>query len=345
MKARRVLILIAALALGAAACGDGEQSPAIDDAPNTAPDTTVADAAPEATEAPEPDEDPVPSQAPTTTEPGDGVRGVPVNPDAVLAAFSQTEEQQSGRMKGSFSMTGIEAAEGVGDVEIPFSGAFSANGDFAFSMDLTAAGSLGGQEVPPEMAALLGEMEIRQIGDTAYMRFDFLSIFLGLPTEWLAGPADEAGLEDGFGFATPTSPADLLGTFADADAAIEDLGPEVVNDLPTTHYRVIFDTESLYEQASAAEQAEFEAQGIPSFDFPMDVWITDDGIVARFVMEMDGSSLTAPDGQGFGQMAVTYDLYDLGTDVVIDPPPADQVTTEEELEALLGENFATGLVG
>jgi hypothetical protein len=307
--------------------------------------TTTVAAAPEGSRTPKPGDDPVSTQAPTTTEGGDGVRGVPVDPDAVLAAFSQTEEQQSGRMAGALTMTGVETLGGVGDVEIPFSGAFSANGDFAFSMDLTAAGSFAGQEVPPEMAALLGEMEIRQVGDTASMRLDFLSVLLGLPTEWLAGPADEAGFAEGFGLATPVSPAEILGTCADADATIEDLGRETVDDLTTTHYRVIFDTEALYEQASAAERAEFADQGIPAFELPMDVWITDDGIVARFVMQVDGAGIPGSDGEAFGRMAVTYDLFDLGGDVVIEAPPADQVTTEEELEALLGGSFAPSLVG
>ena len=47
------------------------------------------------------------------------------------------------------------------------------------------------------------------------------------------------------------------------------------------------------------------------------------------VMEIDASM--APEGD-FDTMSVRYDMFDIGQPVVVEAPPADQVTAIEDLE-------------
>ncbi len=326
MKTRKAMTLIAVLALVAAACGGAAtESGSVGSQP--ASPSTVA-------------QSPATSMAPADTAPAPGdsgstaASGLP----GVLAAFDQATDSNSGRMEGSLTMVGINGFPG-GILEMPFNGAFARNGDYSFALDMSGLAEASGEEVPPEFAVMLGEMEIRQIGDTSYIRYPFFSMFLGLETEWLAAPVDEGSqLTDGLGFVTPSRPTDILGGFANADATITDLGRESVNGLDTTHYRVLFDTESLYALATPEELAELEAGGIPDVELPMDVWITDSGILTRFVMDVAGSGFESDGGESFERMVVTYDLFDLGADIDVPAPPASEVTDADEL----GNGFSFG---
>jgi hypothetical protein len=311
MKTRRAMMLIAALALLGAACGAGSAT------------TTAAP----------PASNTLASSPATTAVPDDAL----VEPDSeaaspgVLTALRRATDSGSGRMEGSLTMLGINGFPG-GTLELPFNGSFAANGDYSFALDMSGLAEASGEEIPQEFAFMLGEMEIRQIGDTSYIRYPFFSMMFGLETDWLAAPADESSqLTDGFGFATPTRPTDILGSFGDAAASISDLGRERVNGLEVTHYRVLFDTEALYAMASPEERAGLEAEGIPDFEFPMDVWITDTGILTRFVMDIEGSAVADTDGDGFERMLVAYDLFDLGADIEVEVPPASDITSADEL--------------
>ena len=73
---------------------------------------------------------------------------------------------------------------------------------------------------------MLGEMEVRQVGERGYVRAGFFNLMLGSETEWISMPAD-----DGAEFATglesaPTDPHEVLGTYDGAAADVEELGEE-----------------------------------------------------------------------------------------------------------------------
>ena len=59
---------------------------------------------------------------------------------------------------------------------------------------------------------------------------------------------------------------------------------------------------------------------------PVEVWIDDDGIVRRMKQTFGGNS------SGLQMnMTMTSDLYDFGTDVNVEEPPADEVVDFSEL--------------
>lgn len=322
---RRISFMFAVLVLVVSACanGSGPADDAVaDGGESVSGTTTTASTMPEAPE------------TTTTTAPGSDSSEM----ETLRAAFVRSADVTSGRMEGSIEVTGLDPSQGITEMAIPFGGAFdNVTGDFSFYMDMSGVAAAADEEIPPEFAGLFGESEVRQIGDVVYVKFPFFNVFLGAETPWIAMPADESDPTGGFTMTSPGNPSEILGSFEDAGATVEVIGTETVNGVETTHYRAVFDTEALLAQATAEERERLEAQGpIPTDVMPMDVWISDDGLVVRFVMEIDGDSVDAEPGEGFDQMLMRYDLFGLNTDIIIDPPPPSEVTEVGDLEPSFG---------
>jgi len=328
MRLRTLLMLVTVLVLVAAGCGGGVTEDTTTTTESAGEDTTTTTAAPTTTtEAPE---------EPTTTS---GGGGSPAALAALRSSLAKSSEASKAKMTGSMTLSGIPDMPGDAFV-IPFSGAFDNEaGNFSFVMDMSFLAEQTGEEIPPEFASMFGEMEVRTIGETSYIRFPFLALFLGVQTEWIAAPADEGMDAAGsFGVAgtTPGNPADFLEAFEEADASVEEVGREEIRGVDTTHYLVTFDMEKLLAEATPEERAQIEEQGpLPIDSFPMDIWISDDGLVYKYVIELVGEDLDLPPDEEFGSMVMEFEMYDYGEDIDIEPPPADQVTDLDTLEFVL----------
>jgi hypothetical protein len=335
-------MLIAVFALLAAACGGGDASDtgtASDDETRTTAvtETTVAEttttAAAETTTTAAPETTTTAVDPTTTTVAGDTLAFSELD-----SAFVKTSEIDAARMEGSIVIAGIEGLPSGTEFAMPFSGAFdNATGAFSFTMDLSGIAAAAGEEIPAEFGDLFSEMEIRTIGDVAYMRFPFFSAFLGVETEWIKIPADEAGSAAGgfSGGVSPANPTGSLDAFRDADAKVSELGREEVRGVETTRYLVLIDMEQLLANATPEERAELEAQGpLPFDELPLQLWIGDDDLIYRYVMDISGDSVDAAPGEGFERMTMTFDIYDYGATIEIEEPPAADVTDAEELGGL-----------
>jgi len=329
---RRIIATLLGLVLVVSACAQANETDQDTGATTTTAataesTTSTTQATPSTTAAPE--------TTTTTTTPAPAESEAA---SALKAAFTRSADVVSGRMEGSIEVTGIDGSTGITEMVIPFGGAFdNTSGDFSFSMDMSGAFAAAGDELPAEFGGLFGEMEIRQIGETTYIKFPFFNQFLGADTPWISTPTDQNDPTSGFTFASPGNPSEILGSFEDAGATVEVIGGETVNGVDATHYRAVFDTAALLAQASPEERERLEAQGpLPAESLPMDVWISDDGLVVRFIMEIDGDSVDAEPGEGFGQMLMRYDMFDLNAGVVIEPPPPGDVTDINDLDSFFG---------
>jgi hypothetical protein len=84
---------------------------------------------------------------------------------------------------------------------------------------------------------------------------------------------------------------------------------------------------------SAEDRAHLEASGILAHGVvPLDLWISDAGHLVRMILEIDGSTIESPEGEGFEAMVVRYDAFDINGEVRIEAPPASDVTDVESLE-------------
>lgn len=334
LMTNRLAMMIAVLVLVVSACAEGDNAAQDTLAgSDTSSSTTVAVA--NTTAATTTTGSPATTVAPTTT-----VDQVTESSDitALRAAFAASADVTSGRMEGTIEVTGLDPSMGLAELVMPFGGSFdNESGDFSFYMDMSGAAAAAGDEIPAEFGDLFGEMEVRQIGETSYVKFPFFGMFLGADTPWISMPADESDPTGGFAMTSPGNPTEILGSFEDAGATVEVIGAEAINGVNATHYRVVFDTETLLAEATPEELEQLEEQGpIPIDELPMDVWISEDGLVVRFIMEIDGDSIETEAGEGFGHMSMRYDMFELNSSIVIDPPAADEVTDVDDLEFSFG---------
>lgn len=323
----KVSFVCAALLL--AACGGGDQ--AQEPTSTTAAAGTSTTAAP-ATTVPEPT---------TTTEAAGTTTASEADSSSLLASLDASTEITSGRLEGSIEMTGLDDSEtGVSEATILFSTSFNTTtGDSTFLMDMSSfMSSVEVDDSDPfaAMAAgMFGEMEIRQIGDTSYVKMPFFTAMFGAKTEWLAMPADE-----GESFASdfedmPTDPNAMIAAFDEQGATVEKVGRENVNGVDATHYRVSLDIQAM--DLTAEEQAELAESGILADGvIPLELWVGDAGYVVRMIMEIDGTGNDAPTGEQFDTMTLRYDFFDVNADIVIEAPPESQVTHIDDLEDPFG---------
>ncbi|MDH3261611.1 MAG: hypothetical protein OEM84_11655 [Acidimicrobiia bacterium] len=327
MRIRNLLMFVAALPLVATACAGDDTEAEIT--------TTVAANGVTTTTAAVQESTTTTTTTTTTAAPDETTASSCGGSSGGLASLqeslSRTRDATKGRMEGSITVAGVSELPGA-SFAMPFSGAFdNGAGNSSFIIDMGFFASQLGEEIPPEMAGLFGEMEVRTIGDTSYIRFPFFSIFLGTETEWIATPVEE-GQSATSEFGGPSNPADFLEFFEEANGTVEELGRETIRGIETTRYGVVFDMKDSLANATQEERAQIDAQGLPPIDcLPMDLWISDDGLVNKYVIEMDGTDLDVPEDEAFESMVIDFEMYDYGSDIVIEAPPADQVTDMESL--------------
>ena len=74
---------------------------------------------------------------------------------------------------------------------------------------------------------------------------------------------------------------------------------------------------------------------------PIDVWMDDNDLVRRLVIEIDDveSMGLGADAEGIASVLIEFELFDVGEPVSISPPPPDQVIATDELGLSLDGGF------
>jgi len=321
---RSRFLLVVAFALVLAACGGSAEV-----AGPAQTDTTATSSQPKATTT---------TETTANTVPG---RQVSATLSDIQAAMDRTTMLAPARIEGLIEVVADDPDLGLIEISLPLSISYdAASGDGAMLMDFSSVANVLGDELPTEFAGVFDRFEIRQIGDTAYLRFGLLNMMFGVETEWISMP-----IEEGQGFAQdfsngagPTDPAAYLETLANAYGEVTEIGRETLRGVETTHYLAVFDIAALAEQDPAAF-AELDAMGPIGLDaLPIDIWIDDEGLVHRFLMELDGSTMSdLPSDDQFDSMRMQFDFSDYGGSVTIEQPPGDQVTDVDDLDNIFGD--------
>ncbi|NND03666.1 MAG: hypothetical protein HKN91_12855 [Acidimicrobiia bacterium] len=332
MKTR--IALVAVVAVIAAGCGG--TSEVADTRPrSTIPITTtvvpttsaITEVTPTATQAPQ----------------AGGVVAAPsIELQALRTAFKQTDVQPPSRVEGIIEIRGTASDVGEIDVSIPISSAFDpVTGDGLMSIDFSGLMGALGEELPPELGTFDG-FEVRQIGDTAYLKFGFFNALFGVETTWLSMPVEDS---QGFAqdFTSGVDPYDATGYLKSLELAggeVTVVGTEEIRGVATTHYKALFDLETLQDLDPAAFDDLTSSAPIDGFSLPLDIWIDDADRVHRFRILVDDPEL--PDlnpGESFEHMLIQFDFSDYGGSIVVEPPPAGDVTDIDDLEDIFGSMF------
>jgi hypothetical protein len=172
----------------------------------------------------------------------------------------------------------------------------------------------GGREVPFDTVVT---------GDLVYLRSPAFSQATTQDKEWIklnlatlgsaSGSTDLSGILD----ASPT-PANAL-AYLEGSSTVDEVGPESVDGVKTTHYTVSANLDRAAEHSSGAERD--AVRGVISQsgvkNLPIDVWVDANGYI-RKVSYDEHAGRREP-------AKVTMKLHDFGPAVAITPPPAGSV--------------------
>lgn len=338
----RTRIAVVALALLAAACGGSSQNGDVQPR-STAPITTTLApqdiAAPDGGTTPEADGGTTPEAGDPGTDPGTVTAGAPGAMAAVQLAMENAASQPPARIEGGMELSGTDPQLGRIEFTVPFLvETDSATGDGRMVMDFSGmADMLPPSEVPPEIAGMFDRLELRQVGDTAYMKFGLLNMMFGVETEWMAMPVeDSADFTQGFSSGVnPYDATSFLSWLSDSGGDLSVVGPDTIDGTAVTHYRLTFDLESLAELDPASYAELQEAASVGFDELPMDIWIDDQGRVRRYRMEINSTEISGIGAEMFS-MRMEFDFLDYGGSVNVEPPPPGEVTHVDDLEDFFG---------
>jgi hypothetical protein len=252
---------------------------------------------------------------------GDDGTAVTVDPlAAVLAAPEKTVEAESAKVAIDMTMV----AEGQ---EITLTG--------EGVMSLTEA--LGTLTFEMNGIPGAGRAVIEQIvdGTMLYVRSELFSAS-GVDTPWVSIDLEEIGEMAGVDVSQlggqQNDPTQTLAYLEGAADDVEEVGKENVRGVETTHYRATVDLAKAAENAGAVTDPEaFEKiiDQIGTETVDVDVWIDEDGRARRMAQSMPMNT-----EQGSVDVDTAMEFFDFGTEVDVEPPPADQVT---DLAEVLGQ--------
>lgn len=260
-----------------------------------------------------------------------GCGGGDVSADPVAAAATKTADAGSSRVSfvGTMALveTGGEAVRFTGEGVFDYS-ARRGRLEYDLSDLVEAAGGPTGLEIKAEFLWL---------GLDFYMRMPFLTQDRPRAKPWVKldlvkseAAASELMAVGGW------DPARTLEFLRASSGRITEVGEEPVRGVATTHYRAQIDFERAIEQVSEdvrpilRKQMRAYERRTGRKGFPLEVWVDDEGLARRIRMDDPAGTLE--------RVTMTTDLYDFGVGVNVEPPPADQVMSEKELDAMLEED-------
>ncbi|HEX5613661.1 MAG TPA: hypothetical protein VFZ83_00765 [Acidimicrobiia bacterium] len=242
---------------------------------------------------------------------------------ALGASSDATTEAGSVRFAIEMEITGgpeamVVAVDGAFDLD---------SGAGTFEMDLGALGVPGG-----------GSVEARLVDGALYMDFSALagSGGLGAGVRWvemdLDALAGDLGVDLGdFGASNPSQLLDTLESLRGVSDDLELVGPEVVRDVPTEHYRVEVNLDAALGDVPESMRADLERSfavlGLETL--PMDVWIDSDDRVRRLDFEL--SSIELAEAGTDLAVHMSMELFDFGVEVNVVAPPPDETVDFLEL--------------
>jgi len=171
-----------------------------------------------------------------------------------------------------------------------------------------------------------GTVEIREIGDTVYVKVPNAPD----PSKpWLKTDAKTFGAQNGGTQAS--DPSQFLSYLKGASSGITDEGTETVRGTETRKLKANLDLNKAAaklpaDQKQAVEQA---IQQLGTSTIPTEVWIDDQGRMRKMSFSLDVPTAGASGGSPqSANLALTLELFDYGAPVNVTPPPSSQISSQ-----------------
>lgn len=248
--------------------------------------------------------------------------------EIVVTAAAATRDAATSRVAVTIEP---EAPEGSTDAGAPLPGAFSGEGVWDYERNI---GRLR-MEMPRNDGQPPAEMETLVLEDAVYQRYPpelrqltgaktWLKLAVGdLPRLASVNAASASSAES-------SDPTRALAMLRGASDDVREVGKETLRGVTVTHYRLTVDLQKAVDQAPADQQASIRSfmsrAGLRESE--IEVWVDDDDRLRKLVQY-------SPAGEG-ARLKVTTELYDFGTAVDVEAPPADEVGDLSQLFGSLG---------
>jgi len=245
----------------------------------------------------------------------------------VLTSITTTAAAKTARIDAEASFSGGGSG---GSGKMTAEGAIDfATGDF--QMTVYVDGPLG--------SALNDGFEMRNVDGVAYMRMPSGLPGFSLPDgkHWIAFdvPSGRNSFTSPFALGTQSDPTKALAYLETVSSDVREVGSESIRGVDTTHYMATLDLAKAIDEQnkdvpSGLRDSMKELAGLFG-SVPANVWIDNDGRLRRLSLQLDLSEMfrgLAPNESADADHFViteTFDLYDFGTPVHVEAPPADQV--------------------
>jgi hypothetical protein len=261
----------------------------------------------------------------------------------VLAAAETTAAVTDVRISMTAEMGGLPEFDGA-IVSFSMEAAIAGDGsrgqlvvDFGDLMAVVPVDDLAGLGAAANMIS--EPIEMRFADHMVYVSSGFIDWLFPVDTPWVAFPA-ESDTPGDVGFDTDAlSVAELMMVLKGMEADPEVVGREMIDGVDTTHVRGRFSAERLAELGGEFDLGGFDLGGFGLDDFDptglrgtevdgldVDVWIGDDDLVRRLRFGLDDLSGLDTEAPGDAFVSFTIDFSDIGRPVVVDIPPASEVT-------------------
>ena len=180
--------------------------------------------------------------------------------------------------------------------------------------------------------ASMGTMEMVLDGTVIYMRGGVFDPMLPPGKTWLSFDLQTMGEQMGIDFSqlmqSQSDPVQGIEYLAGA-TDVQEVGTEKIRGVDTTHYEAIIDYEALAgEKPELAETLDRVVEMLGESRVPVEVWLDDDDLVRKMVMEMPMPEM----GAQTGDMMYAMEFYDYGTPVEIEVPNPDSAVDVLELQ-------------
>jgi hypothetical protein len=170
------------------------------------------------------------------------------------------------------------------------------------------------------------DMQVRNDSDVIYMRWPMP--WRDEPV-WVRVPLDSSAPDPlDLQSRALDNPVGLLSFLTGASDDVRTVGSEEVRGTPTTHYEGTLDLQKVVDQAPADQRAELQ----DTLNFigedmstkgPFGLWVDDAGVAHRLRIDETGG------------YSATIEYHDFGLPVVIEPPPANEIISAEQLSSEL----------
>lgn len=261
-----------------------------------------------------------------------------------ILASAATNATGAGSSKVAFTIT-TQVPQQEGPITLTGEGAFdyeAKTGQLTYDFgDLLGSLGQGASEEP---------VEIILDGNVFYMKFGLLSSLIPGGKPWIKFDLGTLASQEGIDLSQLQSvnqgdPSQTL-EYLRAAGSVEEVGAEEVRGVETTRYKGVIDLQKAVELAPEETRTQVQ-QSIDQLkeqtgltELPVEVWIDGDGLPARIQYSFDGSIVAAGTESGDFTTIFSMELFDWGTEVTVEPPPASEVTDISELTGLAGT--ATG---